>query len=58
MTAPQFIPGGEALIKGSFEVVTVKAVSDEAILVTRAGSQWAYSPDQLEPLQPDSCPIN
>lgn len=52
-----FEVGGDALVKGSFEVVTVKAVTDDTILVERAGGQTTYSPNELEPFDPDFCPL-
>jgi hypothetical protein len=54
----RFEPGSDALIKGSFEVVTVIAQSGPEVLVKRAGGQTTYTVDQLEPYDPDFCPIN
>lgn len=55
---PRFAPGSEALIKGSFEVVTVKAQSGDNVLVKRAGGQWTYRADELTPFTPDFCPLD
>lgn len=54
---PLFSPGDDALVKGSFEVVTVKAQSGNEVLVLRAGGQTTYRADQLEPYDPDFCPL-
>jgi hypothetical protein len=53
-----FAPGSLALVKGSFEQVRVLASSPEAVLVRRGSGQTTFSPDQLEPYNPDVCPIN
>ena len=49
--------GDQALVRGSFEVVEVIAQYDLDVLVRRAGSQTTYSVDQLEPYDPDFCPL-
>lgn len=53
-----YAPGDDALVKGSFEVVTVIAQSGDSILVKRGGGQTNYSADQLEPYDPDFCPLD
>lgn len=54
---PHFNPGDLALIRGSFEEVTVVAQSGHNVLVKRAGGQMAYDADELEPYDPDFCPL-
>jgi hypothetical protein len=55
---PTFEPGSLALIRGSFEQVEVLAQSGRSVLVKRAGGQTAYDVDQLEPYDPDFCPLD
>ena len=47
----------EGLQRGSFEIVTVKAQAGENVLVARAGGQTTYRADELEPYDPDFCPL-
>lgn len=54
----RFEPGSFALIRGSYEEVTIIAQHDDTVLVARAGGQWPYRADELEPLEPDVCPID
>jgi hypothetical protein len=51
-------PGDTALIRGSFEVVDVIAQFDMDVLVRRAGGQTTYSVLELEPYDPDFCPLD
>lgn len=51
-------PGSLAIIKGSFEQVEVVASDGDTVLVKRAGSQAAYNRDELEPYDPDYCPLD
>jgi hypothetical protein len=55
--ALRFLPGQQALVKGSFEVVTVVAVSNTNVLVERAGGQTSFRPDELEDYCGDLCPL-
>lgn len=52
-----FTPGSLALVRGSFEQVEVLAASPETVLVKRGSGQTTFRPDQLDPYDPDTCPI-
>ena len=54
----RFEPGAQALVRGSFEVVDVIAQSGQSVLVKRAGGQTTYDADELEPFDPDFCPLD
>jgi hypothetical protein len=54
----RFTPGGLALVKGSFEQVEVVAAIGDYVLVKRGSGQTTYTVEQLEPYDPDYCPIN
>ena len=53
-----FQPGDEALVRDSFEVVTVIAQDGDTVLVKRGGGQAAYRLNALEPYVPDFCPLD
>jgi hypothetical protein len=55
--AHRYEPGSLALIKGSFEEVEVIAAMGDYVLVKRGAGQWTYTVDQLEPYDPEFCPI-
>lgn len=52
------LPGDEALVKGSFEVVTVLRQEGNIVLVKRGSGQTTFNRDQLEPYNPDFCPLD
>jgi hypothetical protein len=54
----RFTPGALALVKGSFEQVEVVAAIGDYVLVKRGSGQTTYTVEQLEPYDPDYCPIN
>jgi hypothetical protein len=54
----RFTPGDLALVKGSFEQVEVVAAIGDYVLVKRGSGQTTYTVEQLEPYDPDYCPIN
>lgn len=58
MSPPHFAPHALALIRGSFEEVTIIAQHGDTVLVSRAGGQWPYRADELEPYSPDVCTID
>lgn len=59
LTHPTELPGGSlATIKGSFEVVTVVRQEGNNVLVERGSGQTTYNRDQLQPYNPDFCPLD
>lgn len=55
--ASVFKPGSLALVKGSFEQVAVVAAMGDYVLVKRGSGQTTFTVDQLEPYDPDFCPL-
>jgi hypothetical protein len=54
----KFAPGSLALVRGSFEQVEVISQMGPYVLVKRAGGQAGYVAEQLEPYDPDYCPLD
>lgn len=54
---PTFAPGDDAILKGSFEVVSVVIQFQDTVLIKRAGGQMAVDADKLEPWCGGQCPI-